>query len=423
MKYQLTKLKNGIRLLTVPLPSLESVTITVWIKVGSRFEPRKIGGISHFLEHMAFKGSKKRPTPREISSIIDGIGGAFNAGTSREWTNFYIKTRAELAETAFDVLSDMLLNPILDVEEIVRERGVILEEIAMKEDTPMNKIADLFTGLLFEGSNLGNDVIGTPESIKAISKDDFVTYRKTHYGGENMVITVAGGVKEKEILSLSNKYFSGFPQKKGKIPTKFASKQQKPKVLLESKKSEQAHLILGFRAYERVHKDRFALAVLSTILGSGMSSRLFYEIRDKRGLAYAVNSSISHYVDTGLFAVYAGVVVKKVDEAIKVIIDQNYGLADGDYPIKKSELTKAKEFIKGRNTLALEDTRNVNDLFGLNVLFLPRILTPAEIFEKIDKVTINDVYRVAKDIFNPKLVNLTLIGPYKSKARFEKLLT
>jgi len=423
MKYKLTKLDNGIRVLAVYLPSLESATVTVWIRVGSRFESKRVGGISHFLEHMAFKGSKKRPTPREISSTIDGIGGEFNAGTSREWTNFYVKARAELVETAFDVLSDMLLSPILKVEEIVRERGVILEEIAMKDDIPMDKVADLFTGLLFEGNRLGNDVIGTRKSIKAISKEDFVTYRKAHYGGRNMIITVAGGIKEKEILRLSKKYFSKFPKKKSEIPTKFSSKQQKPKVLLESKKSEQAHLILGFRAYDRAHKDRFILAVLSTILGTGMSSRLFYEIRDKRGLAYAVSSTISHYMDTGLFAVYAGVVVKKVDEAIKVIIDQSYGLANGDYPIKERELKKAKEFIKGRSTLALEDTRYVNDLFGQSALFLPRILTPDEIFEKIDKVTINDVYRIAKDVFNPKLANLAIVGPYKNKTRFERLLT
>lgn len=406
----------------MPIPRLESATLTVWLGVGSRHENEKVSGISHFLEHMAFKGSKKRPTPGEIAETIDAIGGEFNAATAREWTNFHIKARTDHIETAFDVLGDMLLNPLLKNEEIERERGVILEEIAMKEDTPTEKIADLFTQLIFKGNPLGRDIAGAKRTVKGIKRDDFEKFRTLYYGASNIVVTVAGGVKESVVRALSQKYFGRLPKKRLRAPKKFKSTQKNFQVHLTNKKSEQAHFVLGFPGYPRDHKDKYCLSILSVILGSGMSSRLFIEIRDKRGLAYAVNSMLARYIDTGLFAVYAGVVIKRVDEAIKVVLDQIYGLADGRYPISTTEFKKAKEFMKGRMALALEDTRYVNDFFGQKALFLPKIYTPEEVFKKIDKVNIEDVLRVAKEIFDRGKCNLAIIGPYKSQAKFEKLL-
>lgn len=423
MDYKLSKLKNGLRILTVPMPSLESVTLTVWVKVGSRSEAEKIQGLSHFIEHMAFKGSKKRPSAREISEVVDGIGGEFNASTSKEWTNFYIKSRAGNLETAFDVLSDMLLNPLLEKEEIEREKGVILEEKKMIEDTPMMFIGDVFERLMFDGTDLGTDIIGKTETIKGLTRQDFIDYRNDHYFTDNILLTVSGGIKTEDAVKLAEKYLGELKESlvtKKVLPVSIS--QDKPKVLLHSKKSEQANLILGFRGYPLGHKNKFAEAVLSSILGGGMSSRLFIEVRERRGLAYSVRTSPEHYTDTGYLATYAGVDLTKIDEAIKVILDEHYKLAKGEKKITEEELKKTKEFIKGHLALSLEDTRVVNYFFGERELLLGNLETPDEIFEAIDKVTIKDVIAVAKELFVAEKLNLAVIGPYKEAERFEKLL-
>src|SRR3989344_1196407 len=254
MDYTKTKLSNGLRVITVPMPSHESVTVTLWVKAGSRDEEKRLNGISHFFEHMAFKGSKKRPTARKVSEAIDSIGGEFNAGTSKEWTNFYVKCRNTHIKIAFDVISDMILNPILDNKEIEKEKGVILEEIALNEDTPVMKIGE-------------------------------------HYFAGNILLTVAGGIEEKEVFKLAGQYFAYLKSKtrlaarRGQSGSKeLLNKQLKPKVKLKIKKSDQAHLIIGFRGYGKGKSSRFAEAILASVLGGGMSSRLFLEVRDKRGL-------------------------------------------------------------------------------------------------------------------------------------------
>lgn len=423
MKPQKARLANGLRIITVSIPTLKSATITVWVKTGSRFEEKNVNGISHFLEHMVFKGSKKRPTALEIAEAVDALGGEFNAGTSKEWTNFYIKARAANIDTAFDVLSDMVLAPILDAEEIEKEKGVIVEEIAMYEDTPMIKIGDVFEQLIFEGNSLGWDIVGTPKSVKGVKRKDFVGFREKHYFAGNILITAAGGVSKAEVLKLAKKYFGKLsPGEKGSKTKGFAARQKKPQVKLHPKKKEQAHFILGFLGNPRGYPDRFTEAVLASILGGGMSSRLFSEIREKRGLAYAVKTSVDRYVDTGHFSTYAGVDIKRIDEAIKVALREHYGLASGKRPISKTELKKAKEYVKGHLALALEDTKNVNAFFGEQELFLRKTETPEGVFAKIDKVSIEDVLRVAKKLFVPEKLNLAIIGPYKSQEHFEKLL-
>lgn len=423
MNYKLDKLSNGLRVLTIPLPSMESAAITVWVKAGSKNESQKIAGISHFLEHMVFKGSKKRPTAREIAQAIDAIGGEFNASTFKEWTNFYIKARSELLPIAFDVLSDMVLNPLLRKGDIKREKGVILEEMAMYEDTPMYKIGDIFERLIFKGNPLGKDIIGTAKSVKGVNRNDFVGYRKIHYGSNNMLITVAGGVKEKDVLELAKKYFGGIEKVKLQSTKKIVRKQKTPQTLLHSKRKEQAHFILGFLGNPMGEKDRFVESVLAAILGQGMSSRLFTEVREKRALAYAVKTFASHYVETGYLETYAGVDVKRVDEAVKVSLNEHYDLASGKNKISAKELSKAKEYIKGHLALSLEDTKAVNAFFGIRELLLNKIETPEDVFKGIDKVTVNDVIRVAKEFFVPERLNLAIIGPYKGQSRFEKLLS
>ena len=424
MDYKLTKLANGIRVITVPVKSLESATLTVWVGVGSRAEEDKIAGLSHFLEHMVFKGSKKRPSAKQIAEAVDAIGGGFNASTSKEWTNFYIKARSGNLDLAFDVLSDMVLNPLLKAEEIEKEKGVIVEEIAMYEDTPMMKIGDVFEQLIFKGDNLGRDTIGTEKSVKSLKKDDFERYRNIHYYTDNIVITAAGGIEEKKVLSLAEKYFSGLKRtgKQEEANYNFKPSQRTPQVLLRSKKNEQAHLIMGFLASQRGGRERFTEAVLAAILGGGMSSRLFTEVREKRGLAYSVKTSTERYLDTGEFASYAGVDVPKAEEAIKVILDEHYGLADGKKKVTEKELKIAKEYIKGHLALSLEDTRDVNSFFGEEELMLGRVETPEQVFAGIDRVSIEDIQMRAKELFVPKRLNLAIIGPFKDQAAFERIV-
>ena len=425
MKHILSKLNNGVRLLTVPMPSLESVTVTVWVGVGSRSEEDKIAGISHFLEHMVFKGSKKRPSAKLIAEAVDAIGGEFNASTFKEWTNFYIKARSGNLSLAFDVLSDMVLNPILKAEEIEREKGVIIEEMAMYEDTPIAKIGDVFERLIFKGDSLGRDIIGSEKSVRSLKKDDFLRYRDTHYYAENIVVSVAGGVDSKNVLELAQKHFGSLKPsgKREERQYKFKPKQDKPLVLLRSKKNEQAHFILGFLAGERGNKDRFTEAVLASILGGGMSSRLLSEVRERRGLAYSVKTSIDRFADTGEIVSYAGVDVLKAEEAIKVVLDEHMSLASGKKEITAKELKKAKEYIKGHLALSLEDTGNVSYFFGESQLMLNKVETPEEIFAGIDKVTREDVVSRARELFVPERLNLAMIGPYKDKGVFERIIS
>ena len=424
MNYKIHKLTSGLKVLVAPMPSLESVTITVWVKTGSRNENKKIAGISHFLEHMVFKGSKKRPTARDISQAVDAIGGEFNAATSKDWTNFYIKASKENAETAMDVLSDMVLNPLLKDEEIEREKGTIVQEIAMYEDTPIMKIGEVFEGLAFAGNQLGEDTAGTPKTVKGIKRSDFTDYRKLHYFPENMLLTISGGISEESALKLAKKYFSEFPSSKTSTfkGETFKGRQGNPQVKIQYKDSEQAHFILGFMSDQRGYKNRFAQSVLATVLGGGMSSRLFIEVRERRGLAYAVRTGIERYQDTGYINTYVGTDPKKAEQAIAVVLEQYYGIASGKFPISNEELAKAKGYIKGQMALSLEDTGSVNSFFGEPMLFLGEALTPEEIFEKIDKVTINELNSEAKRLFVSKNLNLAIIGPFKNKDKFVKLI-
>jgi len=424
MDFNLHALPSGLRVVTVPMPSLESVTLAIWVKTGSRNEEERIGGISHFLEHMVFKGSSKRPTAKDISAAVDAIGGEFNAATSKDWTNFYIKAAKENLETAFDVLSDMVLDPLLASDEIEREKGTIIQEIKMYEDTPMMHIGEVFEGLAFAGNQLGHDTAGTEVSVKGIKRDDFVKYRKVHYYPENMLVTVTGGIEEKKVLSLVEKYFGSLtPFKRASFKgQEFKNKQTKSQFKLQTKKSEQAHLILGFMSEGRNYEKRFAQSLLSVILGGGMSSRLFIEVRERRGLAYSVRTSTERYQEVGYMGTYAGVNVAKADEAIKVILDQCYGLASGKYPVTAKELTKAKGFLKGNLALALEDTRDVGGFFGEQHLFLLKVLTPEQIYKKVEAVGLDEISFEAKKLFVPSRLNLAIIGPFKDNKKFVQLL-
>src|SRR5579872_4068298 len=322
MEYQKEVLSNGLRVLIIPMPSFESATVMVMVGAGSRYETKENNGISHFLEHMAFKGTKKRPTAMDIAGLIDGIGGEFNAFTSKETTGYYIKASAANIELSLDLLSDMLQNSKLDEAEINKEKGVILEEINLYEDTPMRNIGDIYERLLYGNTPLGWDIVGEKDVIKKITRNDFTVYMNSLYSPSNMTVVVAGGVTNQSVLPLIQKYFASMPSFLPLEYQKQSVNQSQNAVYLKKKETEQSHLALGMHTVPLEHPQRYPLAVLSAILGGGMSSRLFLEVREKRGLAYYVRSHSDHYQDVGSFVTTAGVDSSRIDDAIKVIKDE-----------------------------------------------------------------------------------------------------
>lgn len=419
MNYQKTTLDNGLRLITVPMNHVQSVTVLILVGAGSRYENRQISGLSHFLEHMAFKGTQKRPTALAISSLIDGLGGEFNAFTSKDQTGYFIKAASKHLPVLVDVLSDMLLHSKFDPQEIERERGVIIEEINLYEDTPSRKVGEIYEELLYGDTPLGWDIAGKKEIIKQIQREDFLQYVGGLYAPENTVVVVAGGLPSKlsPVTSWVEKYFGRWQNKKTSQYQVMVDKQNKPQARIVYKKTEQAHLALGTRGYNFFHPDRYVLVVLATILGGGMSSRLFIQVRERRGLAYYVYSVSEHYADVGHFVTRAGVDLNKMEEAIKVILEEYDKFKVGD-----EELKKAKEFLKGRLILELEDSRSMASIFASSELLEEKVKTPQEIMVEIDKVTLADLERVAKEIFRPEKLNLAVIGPFKDGQKFEKLL-
>lgn len=425
MDYFLQKLNNNIRLVTIPMPSLESVTVTVWFKTGSRNENKKNNGVSHFLEHMFFKGTTNRPSAKQIAEEIDQIGGVQNAGTSKEYTEYYIKCRADKIEVAFDLLSDMTINSLLDKDEIEREKGTIIEEIRMYEDTPMMNIGEVFEGLIYNGHTLGMDIAGTEKTVAGMKRLDFLDYRDSFYATDNMVITVAGGVNQNTAKELAKKYFGKLKEsksQKSKTNSKFEITQDKPQIKLHNKKKEQAHVVLGFRADGKNYEHKYAQGLLSVILGGGMSSRMFTEVRERRGLAYSIRTAMDRYTDCGYIGTYAGLDTKRAVEAVKVMLDEHYKINNNQSPITKQELNKSKEYLKGHLALALEDTSDVSSFFGNQILFDKEVLTPEEVFKKVDKVTMDEVNNEAKRLFVPEKLNLAIIGPYDNDEEFAKII-
>lgn len=425
MNKTLIKLKNNLRLLTVPMPESQSAIVTVWVKTGSRNEDKKVQGISHFLEHMVFKGSLKRPSAKAISEVVDSIGGEFNAATSKDYTLFYIKSGTTTLETAVDVLSDMVINPLLVPEEIEREKGTIIQEIAMYEDTPQRNIHDIFENLIFEGHHLEMDIAGTTQSVKRITQNDFKKHRQKFYYPENMLVSIAGGVTQNTTQKLVEKYFIELPNSRiTELQTtkNFENKQKKPRLKLKNKKTEQANFIIGFGTDGRKYRNRYAQGILSAIMGANMSSRLFIEVRERRGLAYFVRTSTERYQDTGYMGTYAGVDPNKAEEAIKVILDQCYGVASKKYPISKKEFDKALGYLKGRFALSLEESEVVSDFYSEPELFDNERLTPKEVLARLEKVTIDEVYEEAEKLFKPERLNLAIIGPYKNDDKFARIV-
>lgn len=421
MKFHHKVLKNGLNVIVVPINEVESVTTMVMVGAGSRYEDHNNNGISHFLEHMAFKGTKKRPTAIEIATLIDGAGAESNAFTGKEYTGYYIKSAAHRVELSFDILSDMLKNLLLDTKEIEKEKGVIIEEINLYEDTPTRKILDVFESLLYGDVPMGWDIAGRKEVIRNSKREDFTSYMEKFYSASNMIVAVAGKVDVVKTQELIEEYFGDHPTfaTKNFLPVK--EEQKELQVKIHHKKTDQAHFGLGVRTVGAMdEKNKYPLMILAAILGGGMSSRLFHEVREKRGLAYYVRTVADNYMDCGHLTTFVGADPKRIDDAIKVVAAE-YKKVQKDGEITQEELTKAKEFAKGHFVLELEDTHSVAVFYGLNLLLEKRLENPSEIIEKIDAVKLSDVMRVAKEFLSRSL-NLAIIGNFEDHNRFRKLL-
>ena len=418
--YKKSKLKNGLRIILAPMKSTKTVTVLVMVGTGSKNENEKNRGISHFLEHMFFKGTEKRPTTLDISKELDSVGGIYNAFTGKECTGFYAKVDNKHCDLALDVISDMLLNSKFDSAEIKKERGTILEELNMYLDNPIMHIPSLFENLLYKNQPLGYDEIGNKKIISSVIRKDFLSYYRKHYIGQNIVIAIAGSFNEKETKNKIKKHFNITKKNTVKKYNKTYDKQKKPEVLIEYKKTDQTHLCLGVRGYNIDHKDKYILSILSVILGGNMSSRLFISVREKNGLAYYIHTSPEAYKDVGYLVAQSDVNNKKCFDAIKIILDEFKKVKEEK--ISAEEIKRAKDYLKGQAVISLESSNAIASFFANQELSAGKILTPEEKFAKIDAVTADDLQRVARDIFVDNKLNLALIGPFKNKKVFEKIL-
>jgi predicted Zn-dependent peptidase len=422
MHFKKTIFKNGLRLITAPMKETQTVTVVVAVAAGSKYENKKNNGLSHFLEHMFFKGTKKRPNTKDIASAMDNVGGEFNAFTSQESTVYYTKVDSKHLDLALDVVSDIYLNSKLDEKEINRERGVILQEINMYEDTPMLLVQEMFEELLYGDQPAGWRIIGPKENIERMRRRDFTDYMRKLYTAPNTVVCVAGNLEHEDVSKKVAKMFGS--AKGGKINTKpkTREKQAGPQIKIRHKKTDQAHLVLGARAYDMFHPDRFALSLLSNILGGTMSSRLFLSVRERLGLAYYISAAYENSSDSGYLSIRAGVDIdpKKIEKTLKTIIGEIKKIRDRK--ISEKELQKAKDNLRGRTALSLESSDEVASFLVGQELAKRKIDSPDKILARIDKVTANDILKVARDIFVNDKLNLAIIGPVENSKFLERIL-
>lgn len=418
--YSKKVLANGIRLITVPRPDSLSVNILVLVEAGSKYETKNQSGISHFLEHMCFKGTKKRPTALSISGELDALGAQYNAFTSQEYTGYYVTCLPDKVEQALDIISDMYLNSTFDAKEIEKEKGVIVEEINMIEDIPMRKIQDLFTKLLYGDQPAGWDVAGRVETVKKISQPDFLAYRRSHYVANKTIILVAGCLPAKTIGAQIRKCFADLSRQPGRNKLPVKEKQSRPNLLVYHKPSDQTHLVLGFRTFGIKREETYTVEVLTMILGGNMSSRLFQKIRDEMGAAYYIRAHHNSLTDHGYLDIASGVKNNKAVPALEAILRECRRLAEEEVP--QTELAKAKDSLIGTTYLSLETPTDLSVYYGLQELLKREMMTPEEFAKKIKAVTAKDIKQLAKRVFTDRGLNLTILGPHKNKKKFSQVL-
>lgn len=399
----------------------KTATVIVMTGTGSRYEDERENGLAHFLEHMFFKGTKKRKNARAISEELDGVGSVYNAFTSKERTAYWAKVSSQYIDTALDVVSDIFLNSKLPPAEITKERGAVIQEIDMYEDIPMRTVDNVFDALIFGGEHpLGRTILGPKENIRRFTRKDFSAYMKRNYTSHNTVVVVAGAFSEHKVLWKIHKEFASFSHATPPSYVPYVSMQKEPQVAIKQKKTDQTQLMLGVPAYPYLHHDEFALEVLSAILGGGMSSRLFIEVREKRGLAYSVRSWADRYPDTGYFAVQAGVEHAKLEKAVQTILAEFKKIKKTK--VSAAELNKAKAHINGSLVLQRESSDELAEMAATSIINIGTVRTLDEIIKGINKVTAEDVLRVAQDILVSEKLNLAIIGPHTDEKKLKSLL-
>ena len=408
--YTKTVLDNGLRVITSTMPHSRSVCLAILVGAGSCYESEEEAGISHFAEHLFFKGTQRRPTSKEITQDIEGVGGIINAGTDKELTIFWCKVAKPHFPIALDVLSDLLLNSRFDNKEIERERGVISEEINMNLDLPQQRISMLIDELLWPEQPLGREVIGYKETVSSLTREQLLNYVARRYMPNNTVLSIAGNIQHEEAMAQIEPLFNKWAA--GELITGYITddKQTEARLRIEPKDIEQAHLCLAVHGFSRSHPQRFTIDLFNTVLGGGMSSRLFTEIREHRGLAYDIHSYTEHFLNSGSFAIYAGVDPEKIETAVAAILEETSQIKQG---ITASELTRAKELSKGRLYLRFEDSQNVALWYGGQEILTRQILDIDDVISIVDAITIDELKEVAKEILTESGLNLAVIGPIK----------
>ncbi len=417
--YQKTTLDNGLRVITANMPHTQAVSLSFFIGVGSRYETEAQAGISHFIEHLLFKGTAKRPTAREISEAIERVGGILNGGTDKELTVYWCKVAQPHLSLALDVLVDVLLHSKFDPQDIERERQVIIEEINMSKDSPPQQVAMLIDELLWPNHPLGRDIAGSKQSVAGMTRDMMLEYLAAQYLPNNTVVTIAGNIQHQEVVTAINQALGNWTNQRTRSEYTAYKEQAAQRLHVETRDTEQAHLCLALPGLPLLHPKRFTLDLLNVILGEGMSSRLFTEIRDRLGLAYSIHSYIEHYLDSGSVTIYAGVETKNLSTAIKAILEQLSQLKE---TVPESELSKAKELSKGRLLLRMEDSRNVAGWMGGQEILTGRILSLDQVVSIIDAITAEELKQLARELIVASQLRLAVVGPVASDEPLDELL-
>ena len=417
--YQKTVLDNGLRLITSAMPHTQSVAISFFIGAGSRYETDAQAGICHFIEHICFKGTTKRPTARDIAMAIEGMGGILNGGTDKELTVYWCKVAKPHFPIALDVLADIILHSRFDPADIEKESQVIVEEISMGRDSPPQRVAELIDQLLWPGHPLGRDIAGSKESVTAITREMMMGFMADKYQPGNTVLAIAGDIEHEEVVAMVIQALAEWVGRQPPIGYSAYQEQMGQRLIIDTRDTEQAQLCLALPGLSLFHPQRFALDLLNVILGEGMSSRLFTEIRDRLGLAYSIHSSADHFQDTGAFIVAAGVELKNLQVAIRAITEE---LAKLKESVPEQELTKAKEFSKGRLLLRMEDSRSVAGWMGGQELLTGRILSLDQIIAIVDAITTEELRQLAVELLDGERLRLAVVGPVPQDAPLEELL-
>ncbi len=413
-------LSNGLRVITIPLLNTRVATVLVLVKTGSKYEEKEVSGISHFLEHMLFKKTEKRPSPLKIAEDLDKVGGLYNAFTGEEYTGYYAKVNASKLPLAIDWVSDIYLNSLLPENEVLKEKGVIKEEINMRYDNPMDYSQILFANLLYGDQPAGRDIAGTKESVSNITRDDLFSYMNSQYLAKNTVVVVAGNIDEKKTEEEVVKAFSSIKEGEAKSAYPVIEEQKKPEVLFFNKKTDQTHIVLGVRTFNSSHRYRYTQKIIASILGGMMSSRLFIKIRDELGLAYYIATSAESNPDTGTLMTQAGVDNTKVKDAVEVIVEEYRKMKTEE--VSEEELKKAKEHLKGKMAIILEPSDALAYFHGTTEIQEGKTYSLKEVFDNIDKVTSLDILEASKEIFREDNINLSAVGPLEDEKEFIEIL-